>query len=253
MKTFTFIFIFISIFYIAGNSQTIGDKLREISEDSKYAEKDVNEIVKNLFNDIDNALEESQNLAEQLKKINALSSEDRKAIKDKIKNIHETFKRIATDKTKYEQSLINCGANVTTVVKKAEDLRNQELNLLNSKKKELQNNTDEDKKPHLEIQISIIQQKVQILNEFSKEASNFEGKYNSQRENIRKFLKQVEYSSTTTYHMLDLVDLVDQAQVILDNLNKLGKLDEYIERMHKTLEQLSKSLTKMSKLSNSTT
>lgn len=263
MKKCLLTLVLISLFSLGLSSQQlIGDQLLNLSGRASEETEEVQRIVRELFNNIQLAIDETNQITEELSEYHQSGTniplEVKQNLKERIETIHNVYRSINSGKEHYQRVLEMSGSDAAMIKGNTDRLLESETQKLKDLRSEVDHlerkgklSTDEEN----QLRAARTKQKlreiiVETLNDFATEMNNFSDYHTESQNKIIDFFSQVRYSSEVTELMIEVVDLSIKAETILENIESLNEIQKYTKEMYESLDILSRSLESLKNLAN---
>jgi len=234
--------------------QMVGDELLELSGGAAKETKEVQQVVNDLFKSIKTAIEEADQMAEELTNAEqngqVLDKEAKENIKKRIEAIHKVYTKITRDERHYKNVLYNSSNDANRIVsntnqvlqrEKAEYKKTEQYVKRLSNKSSLTED-EENALRNLRTQLNLRRIIIETLEQFNSEMKNFKQNHSISKEKIESFFSQIKYSSETTGLMIEVLDLSIKTEMIKENVKAIQEIDKYTREMYESLDKLGRSL-----------
>ena len=257
---FSLIFqINISAQYGRYGNQLVGDELLNISGKAAEETAEIQGVVNDLFQSIELAIQETNQIAEDLiqaeKSGEKLSKDTKETIKARIEKIHGVYSNINQNERYHKTTIQRSATDAKQIVQRTDQILNretQEYKQVVDKIKKIGSVSAKDEKYDelraLKTKKNLRKIIVQTLTEFNNEIKNFESNHTVSQDRIDKFFKQVGYSKEVTALMIEVLDLSIKVDMIKENVKALQEIDKYTKEMYESLDNLSHSLESLKEI-----
>ncbi len=265
IQTFSFILLFlilqinVSAQYGRYGNQLVGDELLNISGEAAEETAEIQGVVNELFQSIEMAIQETNQIAEDLIQAEQsgekLSKQTKETIKTRIEKIHEVYSNINQNESYHKSTIQRSAMDAKEIVQQTDRIlkrEGQEYNEVVDQIKRIgtvsPNDERYDELRALKTKKNLRNIIVQTLTEFNNEIKNFESNHTVSQDRIDNFFKQVGYSKEVTALMIEVLDLSIKVDMIKENVKALQEIDKYTKEMYESLDNLSRSLESLKEI-----
>ncbi len=237
----------------------VGDELLSLSGQASKETQEIQNIVNELFKNIELAIEETNEIANDLivteNRGDKLSKETKSKIKSRIEKIYTVYSNINYDESYYKKLLRQSSLDARRIVNQTSQIlarEEQEYNnvvlQINRLGKVDSASEEYDELRALNTKQNLRKIIVETLAEFNSEMGNFNSKHSDSKDRIDRFFKQVGYSKDVTALMIEVLDLSIKVEMVKENVQALQEIDKYTTQMYESLESLSNSLNSLKEI-----
>lgn len=231
------------------------DNLTKMSEDAGETGEDMERIYNSIFKILDPSIKETFELADYVReKEGTLSTEDEGHILEGVKKIYKTFSELAQDKEYWSRELEGSVAEVLDLVKEGENMRDKYAKetekLMQRFDEKSREGIPEVRQRMMIMGIELSKERAKLFHSFHKQLDEYKDFNDNFRHDINEFMEVIHESAITTQMMVELMELRVQREVILDNLDGLLNLEEYINNINQSLQQLGEALLKLQNMAD---
>lgn len=233
---------------------TVSEEVKEIVDQTEQVDYRLNTDIKAMFDHIRKAINDANKISAQLnKKSNErknLDDEKQKAkLRKALQEIYEIYNSIDEKRgilydllTNYDKTIDAQVVRADILIEKYRDKLEENESKTRQLIRSIENENGSDMQEILALKGSILKRIINHLGKIEYIVEDVQSDYNVTNNKISYLFDIVRESKETTKLLMDLVDIVAETDKIIENAERINMLDELINDIASSLENLSTSV-----------